>query len=119
MKRPKHGAWAAMHLLFGAALPAFGCQDGYPIAATRCDLFCDLRQATECGSYNPAGCVVSCEEVSGGTACHPEFDALLTCLKEHEHEIECNRMVPACKSDHAALYACGMRQMPQGPGSAE
>ena len=30
----------------GAALIVAGCQDGYPIAATRCDRWCDLTQAT-------------------------------------------------------------------------
>jgi hypothetical protein len=121
--RAKRGGWGAILVLLGAALIVGGCQDGYPIAATRCDRWCDIRQATECGSYDPAGCVVSCEQVAGGAACHPEFDSLLACLEKHEHEIECDLssygVVPACKGEQAALHACGMLHAPQRPSGAE
>ncbi len=123
MDSGKHGPWRVMLVLLGAALVVAGCQDGYPIAATHCDLWCDIRQATECGGYDPAGCVVSCEQVAGGAACRGEFDVLLTCLKQHEHEIECDHstygIVPACKGEQAALYACGMLHTPQSPSSAD
>jgi len=79
--RAKAGAIATV---LAAALTIAGCQDGYPIAATRCDRFCDLTQAAQCGEYNPATCVFSCEDGAGGPTCYPEFDALLACLEKHE-----------------------------------
>ncbi len=112
-----------MAVLLGAALMVAGCQDGYPIAATRCDRWCDIRQATECGNYNPAGCVVGCEQVSGGAACQPAFDELLTCLEQHQQDIKCDNahygMVPKCEQAQATLYACAMLRGPHAASNAE
>ncbi len=112
-----------MPVLLGAALTALGCQDGYPIAATHCDRWCDIRQATECGNYNPTSCVVSCEQLSGGAACYPEFDAVLTCLEQHEREIGCDSssygIVRACQDAQQTLYNCAMAPTPHAANSAE
>jgi hypothetical protein len=119
--RAPRAPWGALTALLAAALAAAGCQDDYPLAATRCDHWCELRKATECGTYNPAACVVACEQVSGGPACYPQFDDLLSCLREHEQELVCdfsgqNR---PCESEQARLIVCADLPAPQGPGSAE
>jgi len=103
--RAKSGALAA---LLAAALTVAGCQDSYPIAATRCDHFCDLTQEAQCGDYNPASCVLSCEQGSGGAACYAEFDALLACLEMYETTCENSRfgVLPACQSAQNALFNC-------------
>jgi hypothetical protein len=110
-----------MAVLLGAALAVAGCQDGYPIPATRCDHFCDLKQATECGAYNPAACVVGCERISGGPACYDRFDELLSCLKEHERDLVCDfsGKAPACEAEQGRLAACASLHAPRGPISAE
>jgi len=106
-------AWRAIPALLGAGLALVGCQDGYPIAPTRCDHWCDLRQATECGNYDPTSCVVSCEQASGGAACFDAFDELLSCLRVHESTIACRPssfgVVPECSAEQAKLYRCGMK----------
>ena len=96
-------------LLLGAALVVTSCQDGYPIAATRCDRWCDIMQVAECGNYNPAACVSGCEQ-SFGTACNDEFDALLECLNMNESSIACIStspgLVPACIFKQNELINC-------------
>ena len=88
VSRSRRGPGAAMSVWLGVALSLAGCQDGYPIAATRCDRLCDLTQETQCGVYSPAACVVGCEaQVWGGAACYPEFDVLLACLEIHRSAI--------------------------------
>lgn len=105
--------------LFGAALLAASCQDGYPIAATRCDRWCDLTQATWCGRYNPASCVVGCEQLAGGADCYPQFDRLLICL-EQQPTIRCDPaggdgVVLACSEAQGARELCTMAHTAHGP----
>jgi len=97
-----------MATLLAAALTVAGCQNGYPIAATRCDHFCDLTEEAQCGEYNPATCVLSCEQGSGGPTCYPEFDALLACLEMHETTCANSTfgVLPECQGAQNALFNC-------------
>jgi hypothetical protein len=110
-----------MVVLLGATLTVAACQGGYPIAATRCDYWCYLTKATLCGYYNPAGCVVHCEQVSGGPACYGQFDDLLRCLEAHEQALVCRNSAPArpCEAEQTSLVACAALHSPQGPLGAE
>src|SRR5262245_10892798 len=49
-------AWGASALLAGCAC------DAYPLAATRCDDWCELRQRLRCEDDDPADCVARCED---------------------------------------------------------
>jgi hypothetical protein len=90
------------------ALTFAGCQDGYPIAATRCDHLCELTKVTQCESYNPAGCVVTCEGASDSPICDPLFDDLLICLRAHKNELFCNHtgQVMSCGAEQQAHRFC-------------
>ncbi|HKO49471.1 MAG TPA: hypothetical protein VJV79_17200 [Polyangiaceae bacterium] len=118
----KHAASAG---LLGAALTLTiaGCQDQYPIEATRCDYLCDLTEATFCEDYNPAACVVGCEQNLGGSACPELLDDFIRCLEMHESELTCggfdDRTVPECKKALDAAGACGMVHARRAPSSAE
>ena len=101
------------------ALLAGGCQDGYPIAATRCDRWCELTRDTECGAYNPATCVSGCERAFGGEACYAQFDTLLGCAESAPaSERACDFFdfgsVAACSDQKAILDDCSRRNPPRG-----
>jgi len=104
------------------ALAMAGCQDGYPIAATRCDRACNMERGSQCREYNPVGCVVGCEQLAGGPACYPAFDELLACLEAHQVKV-CGNVVDssfiACSAEQAELYACAKPDAPQGPSAGE
>jgi hypothetical protein len=110
-------------MLIAAALTVAGCQDGYPIPATRCDRWCHVRQATECGNYNPVSCVVSCEGLFGNAACSNLFDQLLRCLENPRLSIVCDNsnygIVPECKNEQASLVECAMLHASPGSDGAE
>jgi len=112
----------AAALILGSTLPLAGCQDAYPVAATRCDRWCDLVQDTFCGNYNPARCVVLCEQKVGGARCNPQFDQLLSCL-EQQPNITCfdsgDGLVPACVAEDEALAGCMVTTAPPAPSSTE
>ena len=119
----KRAPWA-MAVLLGGALTSAGCQDGYPIATTHCDRFCDVTQKTQCTGYSPAGCVAGCEQkVWGGVACDAALDAWLTCIASHPAEIACGSPfsppVSACVDQQIALVSCVREQTGQDPDSAE
>ena len=104
-----------MLIALGVAVVASGCQDGYPIAATRCDHWCDVRQDTECGNYNPANCVVGCEAEYGSKAeCAEPFDVLLACLDAlPQSKLACpysgnytDYQEPPCNAELTQLYVC-------------
>jgi hypothetical protein len=117
-------------MLLGATLSSAGCQDGYPLAATRCDRWCNLTRELECGQGGPAACVVQCErEASTITAaCLPELDALQECLEIHRSEIHvsgftCGRLtettVLACKDEQLMLTQCDPKSSAFGGSSAK
>jgi hypothetical protein len=69
------------------ALGAEGCQNGYPIAPTLCDEWCDQTQQISCETYDPAGCVASCEKTGiSSPACASFVQQTLNCLHDHPNE---------------------------------
>jgi hypothetical protein len=105
-------------MAFGLAVASAGCQDGYPIAATRCDRWCDATQATECGRYNPAGCVVSCEATLGASKCVAQLELLTTCAEAKRDLFECREFYSGidqpCTAEQTAAYACALPYPSQG-----
>ena len=90
-----------------------GCQGDYPIAPTPCDRWCEARKDTQCGYYDPAGCVAACES-SGISAprCVEALEAATECFERAE--IPCDEEDPyfyypgpyPCVEEETALYAC-------------
>jgi hypothetical protein len=109
--------------LLGAALLVASCQDGYPIAATRCDRWCHVRQATGCGNYNPAECVGYCEQSFGDPACRDELDAVLACEEKPGLQSVCEGTIystfPACSEPYDRLFECARSHSNQGPTPPE
>jgi len=107
--RGRWGAFAAL-LALASAMPS--CQDGYPIAATPCDRYCDLGIQTDCGGDSPAGCVASCESspVIQLQDCSSEFDDWVLCHKVHHHGLTCGYEPPltttGCEASAQAYGAC-------------
>jgi len=118
--------WLAVILAITAALTITACQDGYPIEATACDRYCDLRRAPGCGGDNPAGCVVNCEVYWGWTryGCAEEFEAAVSCHKQHQHHLLCDdsfvSQMEGCETPQQALNDCERAlSVPQSPVSPE
>jgi len=118
-----------MSVWLGVALSLAGCQDGYPIAATRCDRLCDITRANACGTYSPAACVAGCEQqkVWGGVACYAALDAQLACLESHPAEIQpaegnCgsswDATIAECMDEQIALDLCRAAHAPHVPNSS-
>ena len=115
-------AWRAPWL--GAVLwLSLGCQDGYPISATRCDEWCDASQALDCGTYDPAECVVGCETARlGAPECQADLDSALSCLRgKTASELSCETWAtsakgPPCRDERLNLLGCGAGFVK--PGSA-
>ena len=73
-----------MGFAFAVAVSAPSCQDGYPIAATQCDEWCDASRPFICSAYDPAGCVLTCQQRGGDAPqCQAEFEVLRDCLRNH------------------------------------
>jgi len=89
-----------------------GCQDGYPIAATACDRYCDLGLVPGCGEYGPTECVVICESHWNSTRCSNELDDWVSCLKRHHYRLVCDYTFPSlkdgCETEESAWYACAV-----------
>jgi hypothetical protein len=100
----------------------FGCQGGYPIPASQCDQWCDASQLTFCGNYDPAGCVLTCNQRGGdATECRTELDTLLACLRnQSSHELECQTWLyegtPPCLDEEYAYELCAAPHAPGGDG---
>jgi len=119
------GSWrgpvGASALSLALALALSACQDGYPLAATRCDRWCKLSQAVECGAFTPGGCVASCEENRIDPACDQIVDALLACMAAHESTIGCELWnygtIAPCQAEHDQQRACSLLYLPSGARS--
>jgi|SRR6187431_989119 len=124
----KRRPWAALGVLLGSALTLAGCQDGYPLAATRCDHWCELLRTAQCTETGPAACIVSCEQAASTVApCYPEFDTLLACLETRRSEIQasaatCNgvaaRLGFACIDEQSRLERCTHDDAAHAPSSS-
>ena len=118
----KRGPWGALLVLLGATLTVVGCPDGYPLAVTRCDRWCNVVE-NQCEDYRPAACVLGCEQKGwGGTACAPALDAMLACLEAHRSEVTCYQLsepMSACIEAQTALIDCATEHAPHVPSGAE
>lgn len=112
MTRGARRLWGAVAASVTAALAIAGCQDGYPIAATACDRYCDLGLAPGCGDYSPTNCVLTCEVYWNSEVCSSEFDAAVSCLKAHKHPLVCDYTSPlstdGCDSALATRLECAI-----------
>ena len=98
--------------LLGFTLPLGSCSGGYPLPPTRCDEWCDVTRGGMCEEhYNPASCVVQCEQVKVDTdSCNAELDATLACFRASPNAVE-QRCVydPApndCENEEQLLLDC-------------
>lgn len=93
--RASPGLAASLGLWLGV-LP-LACAGGYPLPPTPCDEWCDATNGMLCGdSYDPAGCVSSCEAAlpAGGQ-----------CLSELGAETACYRANPQARAQNCAIFA--------------
>jgi hypothetical protein len=108
-------------LLAASTAGDVGCQDGYPIAATPCDEWCEQTRRLSCYSEDPAACVASCEK-SGLTrgACADLTNATIKCLQEKpDQTVDCEQPsgpLAACLSDQEAALECASMMFPRYPG---
>ena len=105
-----------------AALCAIGCQDGYPIAPTRCDEWCNVSEDSACLGLDPAACVVACEQRGISLpACTSQFEAAMQCERAHsQSHLDCTN--PAswpCYDAERVLMLCAddskQTPLPQPP----
>jgi hypothetical protein len=96
-----------------ATMVVVDCQGGYPIAATRCDEWCDQMRRVECGSYDPAACVAGCESAGvGQDVCADWVEQALSCLRsKSDAELDCETWLRAaeepCLVEQTAALECG------------
>jgi hypothetical protein len=119
-KRPRpHSISISIAAVAGIAI---GCQGGYPIAATRCDEWCDQMRRVECGSYDPAACVAGCESAGvGQDACADLVEQALSCLKsKSDAELDCETWLRAaeepCLVEQTTALECGNLTVHGEPG---
>ncbi|HWZ87229.1 MAG TPA: hypothetical protein VNW92_00215 [Polyangiaceae bacterium] len=105
--------WGLAALLGCGASFAAGCQDGYPIAATVCDDWCDQTRRVACGSYDPAMCVMACERAGlSRTDCADSVQQALACLRgKTDAELACQAWAftgpTPCSEQQTTALACG------------
>jgi hypothetical protein len=103
------GVWLA---LLSLTLPLGSCSGGYPLPPTRCDEWCDVTRGAACEQYyDPAGCVVQCEEIDVDTErCSPQLDIALSCFRSSPTAIErrCvyDGLPDECDNEVTALMEC-------------
>ena len=113
-------SWRLGALIACGAWLGTGCQDGYPIAPTVCDEWCDQTRRLDCGSYDPAACVVACEAAGLSLdACSAFTEQTVQCLRDHPSgQVDCSdpfgaHLLPElaqCETDQAVALACGSAQ---------
>jgi len=117
--------WAFVAALAPIAASALtGCQDGYPIAATPCDEWCDQTRRITCEPYEPAACVAACEkEGLSREPCLGLLQQTLQCLRENPSaQFDCESPYPPlvpCLTEQAAALQCGQAQAQGGPPATE
>ena len=92
-------------LSVAASCLAFACQDGYPIAATRCDDWCEASLILGCTVDDPAACVVACEDQGiSAPACEARFEVVMSCLRSpSRNDLDC----APCFVEEQSLASCG------------
>ena len=99
-------------VLLGLTLPVGSCSGGYPLPPTRCDEWCDVTKGATCEEYyDPAGCVIRCEEVDLGTErCSAQLDATLSCFRSIRNATEQRCVYDAvpddCENEVQLLMGC-------------
>lgn len=112
----RRGASAVLALGLGSV----GCQDGYPIAPTLCDEWCEETRHVSCFNEDPAACVASCEK-SGLTrgACRALTAETVQCLRENpEPTLDCQTQYTAlgpCAETQEAAIECGSSSFTGNP----
>jgi hypothetical protein len=105
----RSGLWL---VLLGLTLPLGSCSGGYPLPPTRCDEWCDVTKGATCEEYyDPASCVVRCEQVGlDAEGCSAQLDVTLTCFRGSRNAIaqRCayDEVPDDCENEVQALTAC-------------
>jgi hypothetical protein len=100
----------------GSCVWLLSCQDGYPIAPTACDDWCEATKEFVCTSvrYEPARCVALCEE-QGFThkeGCEAQLRAVIECYASAPPppgprcSAASDMAAPECASKTAELTLC-------------
>jgi hypothetical protein len=106
---------SGVRLWFLAGLAVLGCANDYPLEPTACDDYCHVTKDLQCDFYDPAGCVVRCEDDhKGDDACRSQLAAVLQCFQNTPGAVEerCRfysyryGMEPACSLEVGALDQC-------------
>ena len=120
-RAPRSPLWG-ISIALCAAVVFVGCQDGYPIAPTLCDRWCEVKKDQQCGYYHPAECVVACEQAQGYAACEGAFAMWVTCLEALPRSaLSCNQYgiynpndVTPCANEETAVTTCAVELAGQG-----
>ena len=94
----KTGLWTVVAVAMG--LFGYGC------GGMTCEEICEAGQ--ECDGAEPADCADSCadlEELNDKADCGTQFDAMLTCVSDHEDEI-CSEESEICMAESGAYMGC-------------
>ena len=121
--RCRAGVASTLVIWIGVGL-ASGCQDGYPIAPTQCDEWCEASHGLACVRYDPAGCVFTCRERGGDAPeCAGEFAPVLACLRDvPKRPVACEGERyedRPCWAELSVFAACTVRFAKDGYGSLE
>lgn len=99
----------------GVGVVLSACSGEYPLPPTRCDEWCDATKGGGClESYDPAGCVSSCEAAWAESRlpidrCAAEIDAVITCYRSDPTQVARNCDFTAekrCTREVEALGVC-------------
>jgi hypothetical protein len=89
------------------------CEGGYPIAATRCDVWCNETRRVDCDAYDPAECVATCERAGlGRPECADLVMQAVECLHaKTDQELACATWAltgaTPCQAEQGAALTCG------------
>jgi hypothetical protein len=105
------GAWLVFS--FGLFCLLGGCSS-YPLPATPCDELCHASGGLDCNDYDPASCVLECENTHlSDESCRPYFDAQLECVRQNPGAAKdpCDYYLPdgppgRCVAQRDALAIC-------------
>ena len=110
----KRRLWGAIGLGSYVAVAVVGCQDGYPVAATSCDEWCEASELLNCGAIKPAQCVVGCESAGyASPRCEQALERVTRCLQAAPKDLNyCSYLVNfPCTAEQTDLYNCSSAEM--------